>query len=114
MIIKASNLNIFDPNKKIVLENDASEYGLGSVLMQDGKPVAYASRTLSASERNYAQIEKEMLAIVFGLEKFHHYVYGNDILIITDHKPLTFIVKKPLSKAPKRIQNMILKTQGYN
>ena len=114
MIITASNLTIFDPTKKIVLENDASEYGLGSVLMQDNKPVAYASRTLSASERNYAQIEKEMLAIVFGLEKFHHYLYGNDIIIITDHKPLTFIVKKPLSKAPKRIQNMILKTQEYN
>ena len=115
MIIEHNKLTIFDPNAKITIENDASEYGIGSVLMQNDVPVAYASRSLTNSERNYAQIEKEMLAIVFGLKKFHNYVYGQDkISIITDHKPLTFIVKKPLCKASKRLQSMLLKTQEYS
>ena len=69
---------------------------------------------LSASEKNYAQIEKEMLAILYGLDKFHHYVYGREVTIYTDHKPLVSIVTKPLSKAPKRIQSMLLKIQDYN
>ena len=114
LISEHNKLAIYDPKLDINLENDASEYGLGSVLLQNGKPIAYASRTLSSSERNYAQIEKEMLAVVFGLNKFHNYVYGRNITITTDHKPLTFIVKKPLSKAPKRIQSLLLKIQDYS
>ena len=79
--------------------------------MQNLKPLAYACRSLSPSERNYAQIEKELLAIVYGLQKFHYYVYGRDVTIYTDHKPLVSIVYKPLSKASKRIQSMLLKIQ---
>ena len=108
-----SMLAFYDPKKNLLVENDASEYGLGSVLMQDLKPIAIASRTLSQSENNYAQIGKEMLAILFGLEKCHHYVYGRNIKISTDHKLLVSIIKKSLSKAPKRLQSMLLKTQGY-
>ena len=63
-------LAFFQPDVPITLQNDASEYGLGALLMQKDKPVAYASLSLKPAERNYAQIEKEMLAIVFGLEKF--------------------------------------------
>ena len=114
MILEHNKLAIFDPNTKVTLENDASDYGLGSVLLQNNKPIAYASRSLTSCETRYAQIEKEMLAIVFGLNKFHHYIYGRHINIITDHKPLTFIVKKPLSKASKRLQSMMLKCQDYN
>ena len=55
-----------------------------------------------------------MLAVTFGLEKFRHYTYGRDVTVITDHKPLTSIVKKPLSKAPKRLQNLLLRAQEYN
>ena len=107
-------LSYYNPNLELVLENDASEYGLGSALFLNGKPINFASRALSASEKNYAQIEKEMLAILYGLDKFHHYVYGREVTIYTDHKPLVSIVTKPLSKAPKRIQSMILKIQDYN
>ena len=84
------------------LENDASEYGLGSALMQEGKPVAYASRTLTETEKSYAQLEKEMFAVTFGLEKFHHYTFGRQVHVITDHKALMAIAKKPLSKAKHR------------
>ena len=62
----------------------------------------------------YAQIEKEMLAVCFGLEKFHHYTYGRRVTVITDHKPLESIVLKPLSKAPKRLQSLLLRTQKYD
>ena len=55
-----------------------------------------------------------MLAIVYGLQKFHHYTYGRSLNVITDHSPLVSIVKKPLSKAPKRLQSLLLRTQEYN
>lgn len=67
LICKASTLSYYDPKKDLTLENDASEYGLGSVLSQEGRPLAFASRSLSDTEKRYAQIEKEMLAIVYGL-----------------------------------------------
>lgn len=75
MIVETPAPAFYDSTKELTLENDASEYGLGSALLQEGKPLAYASRSLSSSERNYAQIEKEMLAILCGLEKFHQYTY---------------------------------------
>lgn len=113
MITSSPVLAFYDPSGELTLENDASEYGIGSVLMQNGKPVAFSSRTLSSSERNYAQIEKEMLAIVYGLEKFHHYTYGRSVRVLTDHKPLVSIVNKPLVRAPRRLQSMLLHTQDY-
>lgn len=113
-ICNSVKLAYYDPAKELILENDASEYGLGSTLMQDGKPIAFASRSLSDTERRYAQIEKEMLAITYGLSKFHHYAYGRQVSVTTDHKPLVSIVQKPLCKAPKRLQNMLLKNQNYN
>lgn len=114
MIADKSLLVFYDPNKELTLENDASEYGLGSVIMQEGKPVAFASRSLSESEKNYAQIEKEMLAVVYGLEKFHHYTYGRFVNVVTDHKPLVYIREKPLFRAPKRLQAMLMRTQEYH
>ena len=81
---------------------------------QVGKPVAYASRTLTETEKRYVQIEKEMLAVSFRLEKFHYYTYGRCVSVDIDHKPLVAIVMKALSKAPKRLQALLLRTQQYN
>ncbi|GFO39028.1 Gag-Pol protein [Plakobranchus ocellatus] len=107
-------LATYNPSKELVLENKASEYGLGSVLLQDGKPLGFASRTLTDSERNYAQIEKELLAVIFGMKKFYHYTYARPVTVITDHKPLVSIANKPLSKAPKRLQSMFLNLQAFD
>ena len=114
LVTSAPILAFYDPSKELTLENDASEYGLGSALFQEGRPIAFASRSLTSPERNYAQIEKEMLAVCFGLVKFHHYTYGRRVTVITDHKPLESIVLKPLSKAPKRLQSLLLHTQKYD
>ena len=72
----------------------------------------YASRALTATERNYAQIEKELLAIVFACEKFDQCVYGREkVHVQSDHKPLEFVFRKPLVAAPKRLQRMLLRFQ---
>jgi len=107
-------MHLYDVSKPLTLENDACEYGLSSALFQEGRPIAYASRTLTDAEKRYAQIEKEMLALVYGLEKFHQYTFGRHVDIITDHKPLVAIMHKPLSKAPRRLQSLILRTQKYD
>ena len=86
----------YDPDVPLKLACDASPYGLGVVLSHvwpSGleRPVAFASRTLTKSEQNYSQIDKEALAIVWGVQKFHNYVFGRCFTIVTDHEPLTSI-----------------------
>ncbi|XP_028415850.1 uncharacterized protein K02A2.6-like [Dendronephthya gigantea] len=107
-------LKFFDPARKVVLSVDASKSGLGAVCLQDGSPVAYASRVMTETETRYAQIEKELLAAVFACVKFHDFVYGSKVVIETDHKPLITIIKKPLHVAPARLQRMLLQLQKYD
>jgi hypothetical protein len=114
LVTQAPVLAFYSPEKDLVLENDASEYSLGSLLSQEGKPLSFASRTLSEVERRYAQIEKEMMALVYGLEKNHQFTYGRHVKAYTDHKPLVAILSKPLSRAPRRLQSFILRTQRYD
>ena len=88
-LISKPVLAFYDVNKAVTVQCDASQDGLGACLIQEGKPVAFASRSLSPAERNYAQIEKELLSIVFACEKFHQYVYGHRAVTIeSDHRPL--------------------------
>ena len=75
--------------------------------------MAFASHALTDTETRYAQIEKEMLAIVWSIEKFNQYTFGWDINVISDHKPLEQIMKKPLANAPKRLQGMLMRLQRY-
>lgn len=88
----------FNNNAKIILTVDASPNGLGAILSQIDatgreQPVSYASRSLTAAEKKYAQIQKEATAIIFGVKRFHQYLYGRSdpFILRTDHKPLTII-----------------------
>ncbi|UYV74937.1 K02A2.6-like [Cordylochernes scorpioides] len=113
MVSNAPILTFFDPTKPITISSDASQYGIGTVLMQGGHAIEYASFSLNATQRKYAQIEKELLAIVFGCERFQYYIWGNDVIVETDHKPLLSIVKKPLEKLSPRLQRMVLRLMRF-
>lgn len=108
-------LRYYDMNLPVTIQCDSSETGLGAALLQDGQPVAFASRTLTSTERDYAQIEKECLGIVFACERFNQYLFGrNSVGVQSDHKPLETIFAKPLTAAPKRLQGMLLRLQKFN
>lgn len=106
-------LQFFDEKLPVVLSVDSSKDGLGAVLLQNGLPVAYASKALSECQQRYAQIEKELLAILFGCERFNQFIFGRHITIETDHNPLIGIMKKPLNSTSPRIQRMLIKLQKY-
>ena len=107
-------LKYYDPAKPVEIYSDASSMGLGAVLLQDNQPVAFSSRSLTDAETRYAQIEKEMLSIVHGCIKFHHFIFGKHVTIYNDHKPLEDIYRKPLLSTPMRIQRMRLRLQWYD
>ena len=100
--------------QKSFLQTDSSRSGLGPTLLQEGKPIAYASKSLTSSKKNYAQIELECLGILFGLKRYHHWVYGRKVIVETDHLSLIPIFKKPLYLCPARLQRMMIQMQRYN
>ena len=95
---------------------DASDYAVGTVLGQkeDGKPyvVYYASKTLNDAQKNYTTIENELLAVVFGLDKFRNYLLGTSIVIFTNHSALKYLLNKKYAKA--RLIRWILFLQEFN
>lgn len=87
-------LTHFDQSLPLQLATDASPFGVGAVVSHimpnaTEKHIAFASRTLNKAESNYAQIEREALSIVFGIRKFHQYLFGRRLMLLTDHKPFT-------------------------
>ncbi|KAL8607946.1 hypothetical protein ACOMHN_005501 [Nucella lapillus] len=113
-VCKDMSLQYFNVNKPSVIQVDASKTGLGAALLQDGKPIAFASKALTDSEQRYANIERELLAVVFGCERFHTYVFGKEFVVETDHKPLEQIHKKSLASTSPRLQRMMLRLQQYD
>ena len=104
LVTQAPVLNLFDPVKDITLAVDACSTSLGAALLQDGGPFEYAAKARTGEQINYAQIEKELQAIVFGCERFHSYIYGREVTVETDHKPLFDVFKKHIDTASPRIQ----------
>ena len=93
-------LKYYDVNKEVTIQYDASKTGLGAVLMRNGQPIAFASRALTDTETRYAQIEKELLAIVWSAIKLDQYILGCDCVHIEcDHEPLKAVFNKPVQKA---------------
>ena len=109
-------LRLPDPAKTYFLRTDASNNGIGAVLMQwhDEKlfPVCYASKKLSSAERNYSTIEKECLAIVWGIKRFHLYLYGVPFVLQTDHEPLKYMDSAKYTNA--RLMRWTMFLQSYN
>ncbi|MES9883587.1 MAG: RNase H-like domain-containing protein [Sedimenticola sp.] len=114
VITQSPVLAFFDPKKPLTLQTDASKHGIGFTLMQDGRPIAYGSKSLTSSQMAFAQIEKELLSIVVGFKHFHNYCYGRHVNVQNDHKPLEAIMKKPLLASPARLQRMRLTLQQYD
>ena len=81
-------LAYFDKAKKHIIQCNASKKGLGAVLLQESKPVMYVSRALTETEQRYSNIERELLAIVFALERLNYYTFGRTITVKSDHQPL--------------------------
>ena len=114
LIASATALRYYDAALPVTLQVDASEDAIGGVLLQDDQPVCFTSHILNSTEKNYSQIEKECLAIVSCMDKWHQYLYAKrNITVHTDHQPLETIFKKPLSNAPRRLQRMMIKLQKY-
>ena len=95
-LITAPVLRLADPNREFRIETDASCVGIGAVLLQEDDtggwhPVAYESKKLLSREKNYPIYEKELLALIYGLVKWRHYVYGRHIRCITDHRSLVHL-----------------------
>ena len=112
-------LAYYRPGEPIKLIVDASPVGLGAILAQkqpdEGfRPISYASRTLSETERNYSQTEREALGVYWGIERFRMYLQGSDFTVISDHKPLEVIYNSKKHTPPPRIQRWVIKLQCYN
>ena len=115
LMVKAPVLSYYDVKEEVTIQADSSKSGLGAVLLQNGKPISFASQALSKTEQNYAQIEKECLAIVFACERFDQYLHGRELITgQTDHMPLVTLLKKPIHQVPKRLQRMFMRLQKYN
>jgi len=121
-LTSAAVLAHYDPQLPLHLAGDTSAYGVGAVISHvfpngSERPVAYVSKTLSASERNYSQLEKEALSLIFGIHKFHQYLYGRTFTLVTDHQPLTTIFsdkKGILPLAAAQLQRWALQLSAHH
>lgn len=114
VITKEPCPKFLDEKEHCTLSVDSSSEGMGAVLLQQGKPCAYHSRSLNETQKGYAQIERELLAILFGCEKFYQYIFAKAFTVETDHKPLVSIIKKPLQSCPARLQRMLLQLKKFD
>ena len=106
-------LPYFNPKSSTTLQTNASKKGLGAVILQDARPVMFASRALTGAEKNYQNLERECLATIWGMEKFHYFLYGKKFTLETDQKPPVSIYKKHMVEISPRIQRLIVRRLPY-
>ena len=113
-IVKAPILTYYNPKRETVLQTDASTKGLGTCLLQDQKPVYFASKALAEAQGGYVAIEIESLAVAWAMEKFHHFLYASHFILKTDQKPLETILLESLNETTPRLQRVLIRTFPYN
>ena len=113
-LTKEQELAHFDPEKETVIQTDASIKGLGACLLQEGKPVYYASRAIGEAEKNYVAIELESLAVAWAFEKLHHFIYGKKFKLQTDQKPLATILSRSQNASTPRLQRLLNRAFQYD
>ena len=118
-LVKRENANApilayYNPRKPTVLQTDASIKGLGACLLQDERPVYFASKALTEAQRGYVAIELESLAVAWAMEKFHHFPYANHFILETNPKPLETILSRSLNQATPHLQRILIRTFPYN
>ena len=124
-------LQFYDSDKPLYIEVDTSKKGIGAVMLQQDKivrnesksdgeiptnlrPISYASKTLSTTESNYSNIERELLGPLFAVTHFKHFTYGRLVHVITDHKPLVSLFKKSLVDASPRLTRMLIQLLDFS
>ena len=101
------------PKASTILQTDASKHGLGAVLLQNSKPIMFVSRALTENERNYQNLERDCLATIWGMEKFHYFIYGKEFTLETDQKPLVSIYRKHMVEISPGIQHLVIRSFPY-
>ena len=112
-ISKNVTLPYFNPKSATTLQTDASKKGLGTVILQDSRPVMFVSRALTGAKKNYKNLERECLVTIWGMEKFHCFLYGKQFTLETDQKPLVSIYRKHMVEISPRIQRLIVRSFPY-
>ena len=107
-------LRYYDQTKPMTVQVNASQRGLGTCLLQEGQPIAFASKSLTDTETRYANIERELLTIIFACQWFNTFVHGRPFTVESDHKPLEMLHQKSLASASPRLQQMLLQLQRYD
>ncbi len=107
-------LYIFDPKRDTQIVTDASGTGLGAVLMQGDRPIAYAARSWTLAKKNYSMIEKELLAVVYALRRFHFYTAGRMVEVLTDHQPVLGAVRNVLFRDNLRLDRLFDQVISYD
>ena len=107
-------LAYYNPKKQTVLQTDASMKGLGTCLLQEEKPVYFASKTLTYAQQGYVVIELELLTVDWAIERFHHFLYARHFILETNQKPLKAILSKSINQATPRLQRILIRIFPYH
>ena len=113
-IIRAPILAYYNPQKETVLQTNANTKGPRACLLQDEKPIYFASKALTKTQRGYIAIEIKSLAVAWAVEKFHHFLYGCHFILETNQKPLEAILSRSLNQATPRLQHILIRTLPDN